>query len=174
MAGSRFQVTWAQAMRDLSETFSKWLVEDWDVERPYSGRREHGLTPEQRMVIVWWKRGLSGTYAERDTRIELGCSEWDTPRENLRAIWYAVESLRMNEQRGVGELAQQAYAQLAAPQADTGYRNLNLAALELQPGATDEEIEQAWRRMAREHHPDAGGDEEVFKQLNAAYRALKA
>ncbi len=38
--------------------------------------------------------------------------------------------------------------------------------------ATAEEIKKAFRRLARKHHPDAGGSEERFKEINAAYEVL--
>ena len=38
--------------------------------------------------------------------------------------------------------------------------------------ATADEIKKAFRRLARKHHPDAGGDEEKFKEINAAYEVL--
>jgi molecular chaperone DnaJ len=38
--------------------------------------------------------------------------------------------------------------------------------------ATSDEIKKAFRRLARKHHPDTGGDEEKFKQVNEAYEAL--
>jgi curved DNA-binding protein len=38
--------------------------------------------------------------------------------------------------------------------------------------ATPEDIKQAFRKLAREHHPDRGGDENKFKQLNEAYTIL--
>lgn len=38
--------------------------------------------------------------------------------------------------------------------------------------ASAAEIKKAFRKKAREHHPDAGGDEEQFKQINEAYEIL--
>jgi molecular chaperone DnaJ len=38
--------------------------------------------------------------------------------------------------------------------------------------ATSEDVKKAYRRAAREHHPDAGGDEETFKQVTHAYQVL--
>ena len=38
--------------------------------------------------------------------------------------------------------------------------------------ATAEEIKKAYRKLARENHPDAGGNEEKFKDINEAYEVL--
>ncbi|HEY3318045.1 MAG TPA: molecular chaperone DnaJ [Coriobacteriia bacterium] len=38
--------------------------------------------------------------------------------------------------------------------------------------ASTDEIKKAFRRLARKHHPDAGGSEEKFKEINEAYEVL--
>ena len=38
--------------------------------------------------------------------------------------------------------------------------------------ASQDEIKKAFRKLAQKHHPDAGGDEETFKQINEAYAVL--
>ncbi len=39
--------------------------------------------------------------------------------------------------------------------------------------AIADEIKKAFRRAAVEHHPDRGGDEAKFKEINEAYEVLK-
>lgn len=38
--------------------------------------------------------------------------------------------------------------------------------------ATAEEMKQAYRRLAREHHPDKGGDHDKFVEIQKAYETL--
>lgn len=38
--------------------------------------------------------------------------------------------------------------------------------------ASQDEIKKAFRKLARTHHPDAGGDETKFKEINEAYEVL--
>src|SRR3954467_3396362 len=39
--------------------------------------------------------------------------------------------------------------------------------------ASADEIKKAFRRQAVQHHPDRGGDEAKFKEINEAYEVLK-
>ncbi len=47
------------------------------------------------------------------------------------------------------------------------YKALKVAAI-----ATDREIKEAYRSLARVHHPDAGGDAEEFKNIQEAYSLI--
>ncbi|PKQ16364.1 MAG: molecular chaperone DnaJ [Actinobacteria bacterium HGW-Actinobacteria-7] len=44
--------------------------------------------------------------------------------------------------------------------------------LGVKKNASADEIKKAFRKLARKHHPDAGGDEEKFKDINEAYEVL--
>jgi DnaJ-class molecular chaperone len=50
----------------------------------------------------------------------------------------------------------------------THYQTLGVHA-----GSTDEQIKDAYRKLAREHHPDRGGDVALFTDLPIAYAAIK-
>lgn len=47
------------------------------------------------------------------------------------------------------------------------------AVLGISYSATPDQIKSAFRKLAHKHHPDKGGDAEKFKQISAAYNAIK-
>ncbi len=51
---------------------------------------------------------------------------------------------------------------------DVYYRLLGIS-----PSASWDEIERAYRKKAKVHHPDHGGDEDAMRALNEAYQYLK-
>ena len=46
------------------------------------------------------------------------------------------------------------------------------AALGVPKTATADDIKRAFRRLASQHHPDKGGDEEMFKKITNSYVIL--
>jgi DnaJ-class molecular chaperone len=46
------------------------------------------------------------------------------------------------------------------------------AVLGVAPDAAQDEIKKAYRKLALQHHPDKGGDEEKFKEITEAYENL--
>ncbi len=55
---------------------------------------------------------------------------------------------------------------------ETGRQKDYYSILGARSGAPREEIERRYKRLARRHHPDRGGDEEEMKALNEAWRVL--
>jgi DnaJ-class molecular chaperone len=45
-------------------------------------------------------------------------------------------------------------------------------ALGITKSASQEEIKKAFHKLAHKYHPDKGGDEKKFKEINEAYQVL--
>ena len=72
--------------------------------------------------------------------------------------------------KGLRELRGEHVDKRAPPQMDLEvcYKMLGVS-----PSASWPEIEAAYRKKAKVHHPDRGGDEDAMRALNDAYALLK-
>jgi hypothetical protein len=123
---------------------------------PYANKAE----PEDTAVAVYFT--LDG--AERC----IPCDRWDRVRDNLRAIALTIAALRGLERWGTHQIvaaAFQGFAALPAGGADGWWTVLGVP-----PSANRADIEAAYRRLAKVHHPDAGGDAERFRIITEARR----
>ena len=111
------------------------------------------------------------------------CGQWPHFLDNLRAAQLAIEyTYRIGEAYGVNyaelkhqDLFDRIFAALEAP-LDPGVLLLGSGnnwweVLGLSRQASRTEIVNAYRALAKVHHPDVGGDVEQFKRLRAAYEA---
>ena len=158
--------TWSETMQDLTIAFERWGVDDWQVEParpPFGGAREY-QPPDQRMVRL--------RYSKEGVDVELAIDKWPRAVDNLRALYLTVDALRLNEYRGISEAVRQAYAQLPAP-APEPVRRDPYVVLGANPEADMETIEALYRIRAKRLHPDAGGNPEAWKELQAAIEQIR-
>ena len=94
----------------------------------------------------------------------LACDRWDRVADNIAAIAQHIDALRRIERYGVGTM-DQAFAGYAAlpPSAEEWWLVLGLDS-----SATLEDVELAFKRLAREHHPDVGGSQHMMARLSEA------
>lgn len=72
--------------------------------------------------------------------------------------------------RGSGQRSDKSTSSGRKSQTDEYAAALEL--LGLPPGSSDDDVESAFRKWARRHHPDVGGDPSKFRALVAARRLL--
>lgn len=117
-------------------------------------------------------------------RYKLTADTWKDSLDNLRAIgltitylYRAIESYGVKiEQTRFDEIFERMFGGFIATPDDSVLMLSSGAAdwwtvLGVEPNATAAAIKNAFRALAKTHHPDAGGDPADFKRLRAAYDA---
>lgn len=125
---------------------------------PYSNRRD----PDDSGVAV---------YFVRDGRQQcIPCDKWDRVSDNLTAIARTIEALRGIERWGAKSMMDAAFSGFKAlPETAGGTPWWEILGVESE--AAVEEIRAAWRRKAKEVHPDVeGGSETAFHTAQVALR----
>lgn len=98
----------------------------------------------------------------------LPCDRWLHVEDNIRAIGLTVAALRGIDRWGAHDMVRAAFTGFAALPSGVTTSSWS-EVLEVAPGASRQEIEAAYRRLVRQHHPDAGGDHEQFLRVKTAY-----
>lgn len=138
-----------QTRRELRECMAKWGITDLDI-----------ITQNEAVELRYTLRG-------RPVTLKMGDHQYQ--KDNLRVLYLAVESMRMNEVRGIDGILETAYLQLASPvQEKSPYEVLGIY-----PGSPLMVAEAAYKAAALKAHPDRGGSQEQMAQLNKAIEALR-
>lgn len=151
----------------LDQTMDRWGVDlnDVMVTGTPTPKTRAGFwqerTPDQRRVTISFRHpsGKTVTVSKDDLR---------RSEDNFRALYLALEDLRMIEKRGLGEIVGIVLMQIAGPVARTPYDVLGVKA-----DAPMADIDSAYRRRAKEVHPDVGGSHEEMQELTAALSEIR-
>ena len=153
--------SWSATQNDLQIEFSKWGVTEWDTNYPRGARLEGRRQGEA-------DRTVTLTYKKDGKTVLLSMNRQDRAVDNLRVLFLAIESMRLNERRGIGEVLQSAYAQLQAPEVFNPYEVLGVYS-----NQPIEVIEAAYKAKVKSAHPDAGGSDEEMQKLNRAITLIR-
>lgn len=168
-ADATYQVTFNRALEDALDSIRKMGGRSPIVSSnlklrqdglPYANQRE----PDDSGIAVYWTQ-------DGQQRV-IACDCWRSRRDNMRAIGLTLEGLRAIQRSGASSILDRAFAGFAAlPAAASGpdWR----AVLGLGPTANADDVKRAFRGLAREHHPDHGGDPDRFRRLVEARDAAE-
>lgn len=122
---------------------------------PRSNQRQ----PVDRGVAIFFKR--------KGVDMALACDVYTTVEDNLWALCRTIDALRQIERDGSPALINRAFKGFMAlpdPDARDWWEVLCVNRM-----ASDDEIKQAYRKLAMQHHPDHGGDPVMFDMVQKAY-----
>jgi len=109
------------------------------------------------------------------------CANFDNAQDNFRAaqlsieyIYRAMESYGVvNDETAIDKFFSTFFLGFEATPGDDilmiGNKNSWHEILGVKPNASKQDIMNAYRSLAKVHHPDVGGDKETFQRLRKAY-----
>lgn len=126
---------------------------------PYANRRQ----PVDPGVAAYWLT------RDNEWRV-VACDRWKRVWENMRAIGLTLEALRGLERWGASGVLERAFQGFAALPARVEQRAWwAVLGFDDPTGITPATAREAYRRLARELHPDRGGSTTAMAELNAAW-----
>lgn len=124
-------------------------------------------------VAVWFAMVIVG---QRVVERVFACDKWYSHAENMRAIALSIGAMRGLERWGAGDVVQRAFSGFAVlppgvplgPAKRPWREVLGVDSSELTSKQLLTVVKYAYRRLIKDHHPDAGGSHELAAEINAA------
>jgi hypothetical protein len=168
---SPFRTTFDKARRELLAELARLGARDIVISS-WLPLRNDGFPRADAAKRAIADPGVAVYFTLRKRQMVMARDAYWSVHDNLRSIGLAIEHLRGLERHGGAAMMERAFdgfAQIEAPGAKHWSLVLNVAR---DAGAA--QINEAFRRLARERHPDQGGSEAMMAELNVARdRALK-
>jgi hypothetical protein len=112
-------------------------------------------------------KGVAVFFERKGESMALACDVYSTVEDNLWALVRTLDALRQIERDGSPALINRAFKGFAAlpdPDARQWWEVLSV-----DKTADNDTIRKAYFTLARQHHPDKGGDAVMFDQVQKAY-----
>jgi hypothetical protein len=116
--------------------------------------------------------GVAVYFTRNRREVCFACDRWHKIEDNMQAIRHTIEALRGVERWGTGDMVEAAFAGFAQLPVHTPPAPWYVV-LGVPSHASTEQVNDKYRTLAKQHHPDRGGDEAKAKEINAAYEAFK-
>jgi hypothetical protein len=118
--------------------------------------------------------GVSVYFTRKGREQAIACDKWDSIRDNLQAVAKTIEALRGIDRWGTGEMVDAAFQGFTAIPASASAgipvrpKRPWYEVLGVSPDAPQEVIGAAGKAMQRKTHPDAGGSDTEFQEVQDA------
>lgn len=149
--------SWDETIRELGWMFEKWGIHDWGTEPRRPDLRKNYWSVSERRVTVTFK-------TRKGEMRSFSMDKQERPVDNLRVLYLALEAIRMNESRGIGDVVREMYMALPAPPTERDPYEV----LGIRPDAEEALVEAAYKAKARQLGPPDAANGEAFRELNAA------
>lgn len=124
--------------------------------------------------VQWGKTipdpGVAVYFTRKEKELCFACDCWNHVQDNMHAIALTISALRGIARWGTGDMMEAAFAgfkALPAPGESSAIQWWKVLGVPI--NAAPDSVREAYRILAVKHHPDKGGDPELFLRLQAAY-----
>jgi hypothetical protein len=146
-------VSWRETVADLKECFRKWGVEDYILPTKQESERIGCVE------VSFAKRGVWAVPR---------CARFSTPEQNIRAVYLALDAVRLADQRGIGELMAEASRVLALPDPSQAEAVIARFSAAISADEVRAKPRMYYAQALHETHPDHGGRREDFDAVRRA------
>ncbi len=157
-AATKFSTGFRSSQSDLKDEMRRMDVDEWRLDDVTGSGGDPGV------VLRWKDDGIE--YA-------VACDAYDSKKGNIRSVYlYIKETRKRNDRPVVTGNDEFAAARLPAGEAVAAPKS-DYEVLGLEPGASDEEIRDAFRRLVKKYNPDKpDGNAEKYREVKAAKERL--
>lgn len=166
---ARFQTKFAQArntlIREIRLLGGVDMIFSSNIPRKNNGLPYANTTPNNN------DPGIAVYFNRKGKQLCFACDRYLTVDDNMHAISLTVGALRGIARWGTGDMMERSFTGYAAlPERASGSAWWEVLGLTI--NATKEQAKEAYRILAKKHHPDAGGDAELFRRINEAWQEV--
>lgn len=158
-------VTFAKARDQLYDELRKLGATNVVVSSNHKPDR-YGVPTESKRSVG--DEGIAIYFGLKGKPMAMACDRFDNAAANMRSLGLAIDAMRQLERHGGGTMMERAFSGFVALTAP-GKNWWDV--LQVKPDATRDVIELNFRRLARDRHPDNGGNHEDMSALNEARAA---
>lgn len=113
--------------------------------------------------------GVAVYFKRNGKELCFACDQWNHVQDNMHAIALTIGALRGIARWGTGDMMEAAFRGFTAIPERTGSAWWEVLGIPVNSGP--EAVKEAYRTLVKKHHPDAGGDPEMFRRVQEAYQA---
>lgn len=115
--------------------------------------------------------GVAVYFRRNGKELCFACDCWSHVQDNMHAIALTIAALRGIARWGTGDMMEAAFTGfMALPPASSSDWWTTLG---VPVNASVEQVTEAYRLLVKKHHPDAGGDAELFRRVQSAWETFK-